>query len=148
MPDSNSRVLRSLFAVAVVKSDRDVGRITEVNDLLGELTGWDPVELEGQPLDVLIPERSRGSHHHYRAGFMLHPLARPMGPDREVVILHKNGTEIRVWIGLAPIDRGSVTAVILPMDIGRSYGIGDAQRDEGQAKVPHAGPPPNESGTG
>jgi PAS domain S-box-containing protein len=111
---SNSDVLLSLFAVAVVQSDGDGGLITEANDLLGNLCGWDPAELVGQPLDVLIPPQSRGAHHHYRTGFMLHPSARPMGPDREVVLLHKSGREIRVWIALAPIDDNTITAVILP----------------------------------
>ena len=122
---TNSEVLRNLFAVAVIQSDHSSGGgvIIEANELLGELCGWALPELVGQQLDVLIPERSRSAHHHYRAGFMLHPSARPMGPDREVVILHKNGTEIRVWIGLAPNDAESTTAVILPMDIGRSYGL-------------------------
>lgn len=116
--------LVDLFAVAVIESDTDAGRIVEVNDLLCRLCGFARDELLGQPLDVLIPDRSRAAHRHYRAGYMLHPSARPMGPDREVVLLHKTGREIRVWIGLAPIDDHNVTAVVLPMDIGRSYGLG------------------------
>ncbi len=119
-----SDALSDLFAVAVIESSTDSGQIVEVNDLLCRLCGFDRDELIGAPLDILIPERSRRAHRHYRAGYMLHPSARPMGPDREVVLQHKDGREIRVWIGLAPIDEHNVTAVVLPMDIGRSYGLG------------------------
>lgn len=122
--------LTDLFAVAIVESKTDdvapadeAGIIVEVNDLMCRLCGFTRDELLGASLDVLIPERSRRAHRHYRRGYMLHPSARPMGPDREVVLLHKSGREIRVWIGLAPMDEHNVTCVVLPMDIGRSYGL-------------------------
>lgn len=127
MHDAMKDALVDLFAVAVVESDQEAGTIVECNELLCRLCGWTRDELIGAPLDLLIPQRSQAAHRYYRAGYMLHPSARPMGPDREVVLLHKTGREIRVWIGLAPIDEHNVTCVVLPMDIGRSYGIGAAE---------------------
>ncbi len=121
-----SDALSDLFAVAVIESSSDAGKIVEVNELLTLLCGFSREEMIGAPLDILIPQRSQAAHRHYRAGYMLHPSARPMGPDREVVLQHKDGREIRVWIGLAPMASNNVTAVILPMDIGRSYGLGAA----------------------
>jgi PAS domain S-box-containing protein len=116
------RALRALFAVAVIDHSEN-GIIVRVNPLMCELSGWSEDELVGQPLELLIPKQSRQAHHFYRMGFMLRPSPRPMGPDREVVLLHRTGHEIRVWVGLAPIEEGGVLAVVLPMDIGRSFGL-------------------------
>jgi PAS domain S-box-containing protein len=116
--------LLALFAVVIVESNGKDGEITFVNDLLCRLAGYEQEDLVGEPLDILIPEKSRRAHHLYRQGFMERPASRPMGPDREVVLLHKNGSELRVWVGLHPLDADNVCAVILPMDIGRSYGLG------------------------
>jgi PAS domain S-box-containing protein len=122
--------LRDLFAIVVVDSAGEDGIITGANTMLYELAGYEPEELIGAKLDVLIPERSVMAHKHYRLGYMHNPVARPMGPDREVVLLHKDGREIRVWIGLAPVvgEEGATTAVILPMDIGRSFGLDTRRR--------------------
>lgn len=115
--------LNSLFALAIIEVTEKEETVTDANDLMCELAGYPPGFLNGMSLDMLIPERSRVAHHHYSAGYAARPEARPMGPDREVVLLHSNGSEIRVWVGLAPRGQNLVTAAVMPMDIGRSFGL-------------------------
>jgi PAS domain S-box-containing protein len=121
-------------AAVVIDAMDPKGIIVDVNDLFCELCGRASGELIGEPLDMLVPPDSRRAHHHYRSGFMQRPDARPMGPDREVYVLHKNGEQLRVWIALSPIERvpnqKHVLCVVLPMDIGRSFGIGRAPGTE------------------
>lgn len=124
--------LNELFAVAVIEVANGHGlgqeMIRYANPLLCELAGYEPDALTDRPLDLLLPARSREAHHHYSRGYKARPEPRPMGPDREVVLLHKSGVEIRVWVGLAPHDEHHVTAAIMPMDIGRSFGLPSAKR--------------------
>ena len=135
--------LNYLFALAIIEVDAEHGEvICDANDLMCELAGYEAESLNGQSLDILVPDRSRIAHRHYSAGYKARPEARPMGPDREVVLLHASGSEIRVWVGLAPrpderndplsdafdgdtpIEPGRfVTAAVMPMDIGRSFGL-------------------------
>jgi PAS domain S-box-containing protein len=79
------------------------GRIALANDQAGALFGWPAGELVGQLIEVLVPAAVRGAHPAYRAGFSRAPVRRPMGPDRELTALRRDGTEFPVEIGLAPI---------------------------------------------
>ena len=127
-PDGLSahKALVGLFAVCIVSAGEDEhgGEILFVNDLFCSLSGWAKEDIVGQKLDVIIPERSRSAHQYYRRGFEFRASPRPMGPDREVVLLHKDGKEIRVWVGLDP-DRmenpTTVTAVLLAMESHTDY---------------------------
>lgn len=95
------------------------GEIRKVSAALAELVGWESSELVGQQLDVLIPERSRAAHQGVQAAYMRNPAARAMGPDREVFLRCKDGSEVLVWIGLTPLSDGLVAALILPQDVER-----------------------------
>jgi signal transduction histidine kinase len=59
--------------------------------------------LLGLSIEVLVPQRFRGSHPGYRAEFHASPRSRPMGADRALFAMKKDGTEVPVEIGLNPI---------------------------------------------
>jgi PAS domain S-box-containing protein len=61
------------------------GRIVLVNGQLEELFGYQRSELEGRPVEILMPDRFVGMHVGYRAGFMANPTRRPMGIARDLV---------------------------------------------------------------
>ena len=80
------------------------GTIVLVNREVERLFGYTRDELLGRSVDTLVPERMRGAHPGFRAGFYRSPDARAMGGGRELYGLRKDGTEIPVEIGLNPIE--------------------------------------------
>ncbi len=89
---------------AVVISDRK-GRIQRVNRAAEEMFGWTRAELDGQAVEVLMPQAMRRQHVGLRGQFMLAGTNRAMGAGRlSLRGLRKNGAEFPVEIGLAPIE--------------------------------------------
>jgi PAS domain S-box-containing protein len=88
------------------------GKIVLVNSQTEKLFGYRRAELIGQPVEILVPERFRPNHPGYRADFLSHPQARPMGAGRDLYGLHKNGSEFPVEIGLNPVETEEETLVL------------------------------------
>ena len=82
----------------------EVGRITNVNRMAQRLTGYSRQDLLALHIEALIPERFRGPHHEFTAGFFAAPSARLMGEGRELFCLTKTGEEVPVEISLNAID--------------------------------------------
>lgn len=79
------------------------GQITHVNDALSGLFGYDPDELLGQRIEVLVPERLRSAHRHHRSGFAEDPRPRSMGAGLRLSGRRRDGSELPVDISLAPL---------------------------------------------
>ena len=80
------------------------GAIVLLNREVERLFGYARNELLGRPIELLVPQGVSGRHPDYRANFLAHPSARPMGVGRELHGLRKDGAEIPVEIGLNPIE--------------------------------------------
>ncbi len=74
-----------------------------VNAETERMFGYARDELLGQPIDVLVPVRSRSEHGHHLAGYAEAPRLRSMGIGMELTGRHKDGSEIPVEISLSPI---------------------------------------------
>lgn len=79
------------------------GSIVLVNVQAEKLFGYTRTELLGQSIEKLVPQRFRGRHPEHRADFHASPRSRPMGADRELYAVRKDGVEVPVEIGLNPI---------------------------------------------
>jgi PAS domain S-box-containing protein len=86
------------------------GFIVLVNPQAESMFGYARAELIGSSLEILIPERFRGSHGAHRQQFAAAPSMRQMGVGRNITALRKDGSEIPVEIGLnlVPGDEGGL----------------------------------------
>lgn len=108
------------------------GTVVYVNRRVEEVLGYSAAELDGQPVERLLPERFRGAHVALRRGFTRAPNTRPMGAGLELFALHKGGAEVPVEISLSPLQLGGsllVTAVMRD--------ITDRRRAEADARRAH-----------
>ena len=67
------------------------GRIVLVNAQAEKLFGYSRDELVGQEIEILVPDRFRGTHPDFREAYSDQPSARPMGAGRDLFALRKDG---------------------------------------------------------
>jgi PAS domain S-box-containing protein len=87
---------------AIIVTDK-TGIITIVNAQAEKMFGYTHVELEGQHLNKLVPEKYRLSHKKQMMGYMHQPENRMMADKRKIFALKADGTEIPVEISLSYI---------------------------------------------
>ncbi len=99
--------LRSYFEAAsqaIIAVDR-TGSLILVNRRAEEMFGYTRVELLGQPLEILIPERYRAKHRMHRHDFFAEPRVRAMGKaGMKLMGLRRDGAEFPVEIGLSFVE--------------------------------------------
>jgi len=100
--ERNLRALIDTMSVGIVFAD-ERGEITDLNAATLRMFGYTRLELIGQPVEKLLPERFRRSHTEHRSGYRSHPHARPLGIGMELVACRKDGTEFPVEVSLGPL---------------------------------------------
>ena len=78
----------------------DAGEIVMNNSACEEIFGYEPGELTGKSIDILIPEPHRNVHHYHFESYFLHPRKFKKGKGREFLGRHKNGEILDLEIGL------------------------------------------------
>lgn len=96
---------------AMVMINRN-GIMVLVNAQAELMFGHGRESLIGQSIEILVPERFRGHHSQYRAGFFGDPQPRPMGIGRDLAGCRADGSEFPIEIGLNPIDTESGVMVL------------------------------------
>jgi protein-histidine pros-kinase len=109
----DQRLQRLLEAMpdAIIMADA-TGQIVLANSQAEQVFCYQPDELLGQPIEVLLPERYREDHTRYRNSFFSQPRARAMGAGLELYGLRKHGEEFPVEISLSPIETDVGTMVM------------------------------------
>ena len=76
------------------------GEIILANPFLLSEFGYQPEELLGNKIEVLIPRRFHAKHVHHRERFTEHLQNRPMGAGMDLYGIQKDGTEFPVEVSL------------------------------------------------
>jgi two-component system, sensor histidine kinase and response regulator len=87
---------------AVVLADLQ-SRIVLANSIAESLFGYDPGELDGKPIEILIPQRFHDQHERHRDSFHADPHTYLMGSGRYLAGVKKSGVEFSVEVGLKRI---------------------------------------------
>ena len=119
--------------LAIIEISRD-GIIRFASTHTTRIFGYAPGELLGKPLEMLLPERFARGHEKLLQVFFDAPSVRTMGNSRNVYGLHKNGTEILLEVGLAPISSPASGAVATMVDIGERVRAPEALRRVSEAR--------------
>lgn len=106
MEELSPRDFEALFAAtptAVLLVDRE-GVIRTVNPRAAEMFDYEPGELAGRPVEVLVPEGLREEHRAHRRDYVEDPERRPMGIGMELEALRRGGETFPVEISLSPVE--------------------------------------------
>jgi PAS domain S-box-containing protein len=89
------------------------GRITFANARIQALFGYHPAELQGRPVESLIPHAFPAQHAVLRAQLQREAVTgRDVGGGRDLHGLHRDGREFPVEVGLSAIQTGAGPVVL------------------------------------
>jgi PAS domain S-box-containing protein len=101
LAESQMSTILAIAADAIISLNEHM-RIVVFNEGASAIFGYAKDEIIGQPLDVLIPERFRATHHGHVAGFAeSHVAARRMGERQEIFARRKDGSEFPAEASIA-----------------------------------------------
>lgn len=80
------------------------GRITRANEQAEHALGYDARTLCAMRVEELIPAESRAGHAAHRRCYARDSASRPMGANRDLFALHRDGHRVPVEIGLTSLD--------------------------------------------
>lgn len=111
------------------------GRIALANAEAERLFAYAPGELEGQPIELLVPEAQRGAHVAERTRFASQGQPRPMGEGRRLFGRRSDGSTFPAEISLSPVqvERGGFVAAAV-RDVSARVRI-EAALAEAEARV-------------
>ena len=102
-PRLEAELLLESAPVAIVGVD-EVGQIIFVNTRLEELFGYERLDLIGQTIECLMPDRFHQIHKKHRSDYTAQPRVRMMGSGMNLVGLHHDGHEFPIEVGLSYVE--------------------------------------------
>lgn len=118
--DSDQHQFRALFEHAtegIILTDRQ-GKIVVSNPAGAGLFGFSMEELQGRPIEVLIPQRFHHRHSGDRDKYYHHPGNRAMGRGRDLFAVRKDGSEFPVEVSLSYYQQqGELYVIAFVVDI-------------------------------
>lgn len=106
------------------------GQILQVNAMAERLFGYSRNELEGQPLETLLPEEYRSGHVAQRSSYFHEPRSRPMGVGLDLLARRRDGSTFPVEISLSHVPtKQGMLAVAFVSDITERHRSMDVSRE-------------------
>jgi len=99
-------------AEAIVMSDSS-GRVVFANEMAARVFGYDERQMLDLHVEDLLPSRLRQGHAQPHNAYLAAPTPRPMGRDRTLVALRKDGTEFPVEVILSPMEASEGRLVVV-----------------------------------
>jgi PAS domain S-box-containing protein len=81
----------------------ELGTILFVNSQMEAMFGYEPGDLPGRAVEVLVPEQYQQVHTAHRTRYRAEPKTRAMGTGLELIARCRDGSEFPVEISLSPI---------------------------------------------
>ncbi|PWT97052.1 MAG: PAS domain-containing sensor histidine kinase [Bacteroidetes bacterium] len=106
--------MRSLFENAtegIILTGKE-GKIILMNPAALKMFQYNVQDIEGQSIEILIPDQYKKSHQHLREGFYHKPENRVMGHNRDLFGKKKDGTGFPVEVSLSHYKKDDQTYVI------------------------------------
>lgn len=105
-----------------------------INPSAQEMFGYQPDELVGQPLDILLPARCRDAHHRHVCSFSdASETTLRMDHRQEIFARHKSGREFVCGASVAKMDRiGERAYLVIIHDLSHRRHVEQALRVQGQ----------------
>lgn len=129
VPIENHRALFESAPDGIVVVDES-GLIRDANAEAEHMFGYARDELDGQPIEVLVPESARESHEGHRTRYVSSPVRRPMGIGMELAGRRKDGSTFPAEISLnRMVDENGSYTVATVRDVSarkrlRDFGVG------------------------
>ncbi|WP_149497202.1 sensor histidine kinase [Roseiconus lacunae] len=96
-----SRALNAASSAMIQVNEKGIIELT--NHRAGTMFRYQPDQLLGMSIELLVPERYRRKHPVYRTGYLSDHSSRGMGVGRDLYGLRSDGSEFPVEITLTPI---------------------------------------------
>lgn len=136
VPTANYKAIFDSSPDGILLVDVD-GVIRHANPMAQQLFGYSSEDLEGRPVESLVPPGARESHSDHRARYHQTSAVRPMGIGMELRAVRNGGVEFPVEISLAPMDGpgGQAWTVATVRDVSmrkrlRDFGTGALRASE------------------
>lgn len=108
------------------------GEISSVNHATEALFGYSAEELEGKPIEMLLPADLGETHRAHRSGYLKAPRRREMGADLELLGRRRDGANFPLEVSLSPLvgPAGTIEVIAAVRDV--------SERRAGQAALQDA----------
>jgi PAS domain S-box-containing protein len=104
------------------------GIVLMASSNLRRACGFDPHELTGRSVDVLVPFRFREEHTAFRADFLEQMAGRPPGLALQLYALRKDGTEFPAELSLSPVETSEGVFVLTTLrDISQRLAVDEQE---------------------
>ena len=117
LPNDNFQLIFQTSNEAIIVAD-DKGIILLANPTSEKMFGYEPGQLAGKNIDILVPKNIRRPHEELRNSYKKNPVPRSMGVGRDLMGMRKDGSLVPIEVSLSHTEvNGEFRVVSFVIDI-------------------------------